>query len=241
MPKAIQIQNLRYKWPGQTDNLLEIGFLSLERGENLFVMGASGSGKSSLLSLLGGVIVPQQGVIEILGTAISRLKPSGRDIFRADHIGYIFQQFNLVPYLSVIDNVTLPCRFSERRFQQSAQNGNSPQQEAVRLLEHLGIARKEVLKKPVTELSVGQQQRVAAARALIGSPEMLIADEPTSSLDEETQEAFIELLFRECKEVQSTLVFVSHDTRFASLFDRTVRLESLENKVTRNLVEGGAQ
>jgi putative ABC transport system ATP-binding protein len=241
MHQTIQIQNLRYKWPGQTDNLLEIDSLSLNRGEHLFLMGASGSGKSSLLSLLGGVIVPQQGSLEILGTTINELKASQRDAFRADHMGYIFQQFNLVPYLSMIDNVTLPCRFSEKRFQRSAQNGNSPQQEAVRLLEHLGITGKELLRKPVTELSVGQQQRVAAARALIGSPEVLIADEPTSSLDEDTQGAFIELLFQECKEANTTLVFVSHDTRFARLFGRTVKLESLENKVTQNLVEGGAQ
>lgn len=239
MPHTITIQNLRYKWPGQAENLLEIDALSVDRGEHLILMGASGSGKSSLLSLLGGVIIPQEGSLDILGTRVNELRAAQRDIFRADHMGYIFQQFNLVPYLSVLDNITLPCRFSERRFQRTLEREGSPQKEAIRLLEHLDLSGKELQNKAVTELSVGQQQRVAAARALIGSPEILIADEPTSSLDEDLQEAFLELLFKECKAEATTLVFVSHDPRFGRLFDRTLKLESLSNQVTRRLVEGG--
>ena len=240
MKSAAQIERLSYKWPGQKQNLLDIEKLVLGSGERLFLMGASGSGKSTLLSLLGGVIVPQHGSISVLGTNICALKNSERDEFRANHLGFIFQQFNLVPYLSVIDNVTLPCRFSEKRFKNCQEGGSNPKQEAIRLLNHLGISGDEILNKSVTELSVGQQQRVAAARALIGSPEIVIADEPTSSLDANTQEAFIQLLFQECKVQNTTLVFVSHDIRFSKLFDRTIQLKATENNFTQELVEGGA-
>lgn len=240
MSGIIRIEKLQYRWPKQDFNLLEIDHFEVNQGESLFLMGASGSGKSTLLSLLGGVIVPQKGSIEILGEDITLLRPSDRDKFRADHMGYIFQQFNLVPYLSVIDNTTLPCRFSEKRFHNCSQNGMHPNEEAKRILDHLGITGKDNLHKPVTELSVGQQQRVAAARALIGAPEILIADEPTSSLDADAQEAFIQLLFQECKAQNTTLVFVSHDTRFATLFDRSMKLQGSGNKATQMLMEGGA-
>lgn len=240
MPDIIQIQNLSYKWPGQMHDLLDIPEFSVKKGESLFLMGVSGSGKSTLLSLLGGVIVPQNGGISVLGKDITQLSNAQRDEYRANHMGFIFQQFNLVPYLSVLDNVTLPCRFSENRYHKSTPKGKHPNEEAQRLLEHLGIFGDEMLNKPVTELSVGQQQRVAAARALIGSPEILIADEPTSSLDAEAQEAFIQLLFQECKNQNTTLVFVSHDTRFAQLFSRTVRLISKDKLATQLIEEGGA-
>lgn len=239
MSEIISIKNLAYKWPGMKENLLEMPEFSVKKGESLFLMGASGSGKSTFLSLLGGVIVPQTGKIEVLGKDITQLGNAERDEFRANHLGFIFQQFNLVPYLSVIDNVTLPCRFSEIRFKKCTANGKLPNDEAKRLLEHLGISGEELLNKPVTELSVGQQQRVAAARALIGSPEILIADEPTSSLDADAQEAFIQLLFQECKAQNSTLVFVSHDTRFARFFTRTTQLISKDKSATQNIVEGG--
>ena len=239
MSKAIEIKNLEYKWPGQKQNLLEIDTLTVKHGERLFLMGASGSGKSTLLSLLGGVIIPQKGAVHVLGANIAELSNSQRDEFRANHLGFIFQQFNLVPYLSVIDNVTLPCRFSEKRYHKSSEKGNHPNEEAVRLLNHLGINGNELLKKSVTELSVGQQQRVAAARALIGAPELLIADEPTSSLDADAQEAFVQLLFQECKVQNTTLVFVSHDVRFSHLFDRTIKIKMRQNNSSQIYSEGG--
>lgn len=198
MTHTIQLRDLNYRWPGQEEDLLKIPKLQVGTGERLFLMGPSGSGKSTLLSLLGGVILPQKGLVEILGKDITRMKASERDKYRGDHLGYIFQQFNLVPYLSIIDNVTLPCRFSQARLEKIKSKGSSPSEEALRLLDHLGISGKEMWRKPVTELSVGQQQRVAASRALLGSPELIIADEPTSSLDADVQEAFIKLLFQEC-------------------------------------------
>jgi putative ABC transport system ATP-binding protein len=171
-----------------------------------------------LLSLLAGVTVPQAGSVAVLGQRISELGPAQRDRFRADHLGYIFQMFNLIPYLSVIDNVTLPLRFSPRRRKRLS----DPAGEAKRLLAHLGMD--ELLDRPVTELSVGQQQRVAAARALIGSPEIVLADEPTSSLDRANSEKFVQLLFDECDRDRTTLVFVSHDHTLAQLFDRSITL-----------------
>lgn len=217
---TVHIQSLSYRWPGAKAPAIEFEELLLGDKERLFIQGASGSGKSTLLSLLAGVLVPDRGEVTVLGQSMSQLTASARDHFRSNHLGYIFQQFNLVPYLSVIENVTLPLRFSKER----AKRLSDPGEEAVRLLRHLGMASDDLLDRSVTELSVGQQQRVAAARALIGSPALVIADEPTSALDAANRESFIDLLFRECDTEGSALVFVSHDAGLAPLFDRTVKL-----------------
>jgi putative ABC transport system ATP-binding protein len=174
--------------------------------------------------LLAGVVTPQHGTVRVLGRDLAALRAAARDRFRADHIGYIFQLFNLIPYLSVIENVCLPCGFSARRRARATRAGRSVEGEAARLLEHLEMGGAEVLCRPVTELSVGQQQRVAAARALIGAPELMIADEPTSSLDADRRAAFLGLLFRECERESTTLIFASHDASLAPLFDRTMEV-----------------
>ncbi|MBT8440650.1 MAG: ATP-binding cassette domain-containing protein [Gammaproteobacteria bacterium] len=224
---AISVNDLRYRWRKGHADVLDIPSWKVAKGEHIFIRGASGSGKSTLLALLAGVLLPQQGDNQILDKYVNRLSASQRDHFRADHIGFVFQLFNLIPYLSVIENVILPCRFS--RFRKSKVNacGRSLEQEAIRLLNHLDMAGDKLLHRPVTELSVGQQQRVATARALIGSPEIVIADEPTSALDSEMREAFIELLFQECRESGSTLLFVSHDRQLESLFRHHIPLEEL--------------
>lgn len=217
------MSNISYTWPRQQTPALTLSGLKVESNERLFVHGASGSGKSTLLSLLAGVIKPQQGSITILNRRIDRMSGPERDCFRAHHIGYIFQQFNLVPYLTVVENVTLPLRFSKQRADKTKARAQHPANEARRLLERIGLT-EDLLHRPVTDLSVGQQQRVAAARAMIGSPEVVVADEPTSALDADNRESFIELLFAECREAESTLVFVSHDTALAPLFDRSISL-----------------
>jgi putative ABC transport system ATP-binding protein len=216
--QSIVLESVRFGWSGPDQTDLKIDNLRIRAGERLFMEGPSGSGKSTLLSLLAGVATPQEGSVTVLGQRIGELGASRRDRFRADHIGYIFQMFNLIPYLSVIDNVTLPLRFSPRRRKRLS----DPAEEAKRLLAHLGMG--DLLSRPVTELSVGQQQRVAAARALIGSPEIVLADEPTSSLDRVNSEKFIQLLFEECDRDRTTLVFVSHDHTLAQLFDRSITL-----------------
>lgn len=223
--QAILLSAVRFAWRPEDGHLLDISQLAIRRAQRVFIAGPSGSGKSTLLGLLAGVSVPQSGQIRVLGQHLERMTGPQRDRFRADHLGVIFQMFNLIPYLSVVENVTLPCHFSRRRYERANTNGGLTV-EAVRLLSRLGIS-DPLLNRPVTELSVGQQQRVAAARALIGAPELIIADEPTSSLDAGHRRSFIRLLFEACEKATSTLIFVSHDTGLAPLFDHTVRLAEI--------------
>ncbi|MGB5832892.1 MAG: ATP-binding cassette domain-containing protein, partial [Thiohalocapsa sp.] len=174
---VVALRDLRFCWRRGGPDVLVLDRLDVQPGERLFIEGPSGSGKSTLLGLLAGVTQPRQGRVDVLGTRLDQLDGAARDRFRADHIGVIFQLFNLISYLSIIDNVTLPCHFSKRRKAQALARSLSLPAEARRLLAHLDLTEPELLARPVTELSVGQQQRVAAARALIGSPELLIADE----------------------------------------------------------------
>lgn len=219
----VALEDLRFAWEPDAPAVIDIGELRVARGERVFVAGPSGCGKSTLLALLTGVATPQHGAVEVSSTRLDRLGGAARDRFRADHVGMIFQQFNLIPYLSVTENVMLPCRFSRQRRARALDRSASVKAEAERLLRRLELG-PELACKRVTELSVGQQQRVAAARALMGAPALVIADEPTSSLDADLREAFIDLLFGECAENGTTLVFVSHDVSLATSFDRTIDL-----------------
>ncbi|MBO6688410.1 MAG: ABC transporter ATP-binding protein [Henriciella sp.] len=221
----VRITDLRFSWPGQPP-LLDVSTFQLNAGERLFLRGPSGSGKSTLLGLIAGVLEAGQGEISVLGHDMTKLSGSQRDQVRADHLGVIFQLFNLVPYLSVVQNVILPCRFSKRRQNEVAAAGGADQ-EARRLLAQLGLDDPDLLARNVTDLSVGQQQRVAAARALIGNPSLIIADEPTSALDADTRDRFIDLLSREAQKTNAALLFVSHDGGLASLFDRALDLSEI--------------
>ena len=185
-----------------------------------------------MLGLLGGVQKPNRGSIQLLDQDLSTLSASARDRFRVDHTGYIFQQFNLLPFLSVRENVELPCHFSKLRASRAVQRHGSVDNAAAVLLAHLGLDETSLLERRAGDLSIGQQQRVAAARALIGQPELVIADEPTSALDADAREVFLELLFAECRAADSSLLFVSHDQSLARLFDRSLSLAEL-NKATR--------
>jgi putative ABC transport system ATP-binding protein len=223
----IKLEELSFSWSVGLVPILQIEYLVIEPGEKVFIKGPSGSGKSTLLNVLAGVLVPQLGEVKILDQRMTSMTSANRDRFRADHIGVIFQMFNLIPYLSIAENVTLPCRFSSRKFQNTTEQGGGPAQEANRLLRALNLSNPELLDRRVTDLSVGQQQRVAAARALIGRPDLVIADEPTSSLDADQRESFLELLFDECSKSGATLVFVSHDASLASLFHKVVDIRQI--------------
>lgn len=203
--------------------VLDIPVLDIRAGEHVFLVGPSGSGKTSLLNLLGGVAEPEAGSVRLFGTDLGTLRPAARDALRADRIGFIFQQFNLLPWLSAIANVTLACRFSARRREATATEGG-PEATARRLLGDLGL---EDVERPAAELSVGQQQRVAAARALIGGPDLVIADEPTSALDTANRMRFLDLLSSACRNAGATLVFVSHDAALADAFDRTLDMREI--------------
>ena len=217
----IEVQQLEFAWESGQTPVLSIASFKVFEQERVFIKGPSGCGKSTLLSLLGGVMLPQSGEIRILDQSLIGLSRGGRDHFRADHIGFVFQMFNLIPYLSVMDNVTLPCRFSERRRQRAADQ-STVENEALRLLDHLDLNDNTIKAKAVTDLSVGQQQRVAVARALIGSPEIVIADEPASALDTDLRDAFIRLLMADCNAHGTTLLFVSHDGGLSPHFDRVI-------------------
>lgn len=225
---SITLSDITYTWPGNRAPTLSIPHFSIQSGEHVFLHGPSGSGKSTLLSLIAGITVPQSGKVTVLDTTLNTLSTSQRDLFRANHIGFIFQQFNLIPYLSVIDNVLLPCRFSPQRRQQAAQSGLSLPEAAAHLLTQLNLTEK-YWQEDITKLSIGQQQRVAAARALIGAPDIIIADEPTSALDEHNQQQFLETLQSACKAANTTLLFISHDMRIASRFDRAIALADINS------------
>lgn len=219
---AVLLENTQFAY-GTGPAVLRIADLRIERGEKLFIFGPSGSGKTTLLGLLAGVLKADSGRVQVLGTDLGSVSNRRRDALRAAHIGYIFQMFNLIPYLSVQENIVLPCRLSAER---RARLGDVTADDAARGLAdalHIG----ELLNERVTKLSVGQQQRVAAARALIGSPELIVADEPTSALDSDRREQFLGLLFERCVAADATLVFVSHDRQLEHMFDRAVSLTDL--------------
>ncbi|UTW14281.1 ABC transporter ATP-binding protein [Marinobacterium rhizophilum] len=226
MIPAVEIEGLGFAWRPGVD-VLDIPRLRLQQGERLLVQGPSGSGKSTLLNLIGGIVAPTRGQIRLLGQSVQDLGGAARDRFRADHLGVIFQLFNLLPYLSVLDNVVLPCHFSALRRQRVLARASSQKEEAVRLLARLQLAQPELLGRRVATLSIGQQQRVAAARALMGAPEIIVADEPTSALDSSNRDAFINLLLQECAEQGTTVLFVTHDATLARHFDRTLVLNAL--------------
>jgi putative ABC transport system ATP-binding protein len=214
---VIDIEPLRFAWgPGAPDTLV-LGRLHVDAGQTVFLHGPSGCGKSSLLGLLAGVLAPHSGSVALLGQDWAALKAGQRDAFRADHVGVVFQQFNLLPYLSVLDNVTLPCRFSALR-RSRCQASGGPEAAAQNWLERMALPA-PLWGRRADALSVGQQQRVAAARALMGQPELILADEPTSALDAALRDDFMDTLLQAARDAGSTLVCVSHDPQQAARFD----------------------
>lgn len=224
---VVALRGVEFGWTPRGAALLRVDALEVLPGERLLLRGPSGSGKSTLLQLMAGVLVPRTGTVELLGQGLPGMTGVRRDRLRADHVGFVFQLFNLIPYLTVVQNVTLPCLFSARRRARATVASGSVEAEARRLLGRLGLSDPELLERPVTALSVGQQQRVAAARALLGAPELVIADEPTSALDAARRDDFMTLLLEACAARGSTLVFVSHDERLAGRFDERLSLPAL--------------
>ena len=186
------------------------------------LLGASGTGKSTLLSLISGTLLPDQGSVEIAKTEITKLSASARDRFRAEQLGVIFQQFNLLPFGSVADNILLPLRFAPIR----RNRVKDAKSEVARLCAALGLP-VDIGREKASSLSVGQQQRVAVARALIGHPPLIIADEPTSALDINSQDAFLDLLFTQAQTQGTSVVLVSHDERLGPRFDRILHMEEI--------------
>lgn len=225
---AIRLSQIRFQYPGSDKTILDIESLEILSGDKVFLHGPSGSGKSTLLEILAGILPVQHGQMEILGSPLHTYETSTKDRFRSDHIGYIFQSFNLLPYLNVLENILLPLSFSPTRKNKTP----DPEARARELCDKLGIL--ALIEQPVHQLSIGQQQRVAAARSLIGSPEILLADEPTSALDFDHRERFLKLLFEVTSEQKTSVIFVSHDHSLKHLFDRHVSLIEINRASQRS-------
>ena len=218
---AVRIDGLTYRYDKSSpENDIAIPNWQLCRGEQVFLQGESGSGKTTLLNLLAGVLTPNEGTIELSGTPFSTLSARKRDKFRANHIGVVFQQFNLIPYLSVWENIALSAYFSSTSQAQLKDR-------ALSLIEQLKLPA-DVINSPASELSVGQQQRIAIARALINTPGLLLVDEPTSALDASARDAFMKMLLMLCQERETTLIFVSHDMALKPFFTNHTEIAKLK-------------
>ena len=224
--ELVTVERMRFRWPGSEEVCLDVPHFAMARGDGVFLFGPSGCGKSTFLALLTGVQTCQHGTVALGGQAWSALRPADRDRFRADRVGYLFQTFNLLPYLSALDNVLLPCRFSPVRAARARQQAGSVRAAGEGLLRRMRLA-PALWKQSAARLSVGQQQRVASARALIGSPDLVVADEPTSALDRASKDVFLDLLLSECEQAGSGLILVSHDESLAGRFRRRVALPDL--------------
>lgn len=220
--ETIRLDSLRFYWSKVADFKIYIPKLEIGRGEKVLLLGESGSGKTTLLSLICGFLSPISGDIFLNEQKLNDLKANKKDQFRSDNIGIIFQQFNLLPYANVIDNITLPLYFSKNRDSRVTNHREA----ALNLCRSLQLSESTIAMQ-ANKLSVGQQQRVAVARALIGNPSLIIADEPTSSLDASTQKKFLDLMFRQIEEHKSTLLMVSHDASISNYFDRTINIKDI--------------
>lgn len=206
-----------YRLPHKEVAVLRDASLSVAPGELVAVIGRSGAGKSTLLNVLGGIDEPEAGEVRILGQSIFKLPPSRRTALRASSVGYVFQAYHLLPEMSVLENVMLPAmaigRLSRREMRERA----------LGLLEKAGLAGRAT-HRPL-ELSGGEQQRAAVARALMNSPALILADEPTGNLDRATGGTVLDLLFSLARTRGSALVIVTHDPAVAARCDRTLSLE----------------
>ena len=215
-PPAIALQSLVHAWPGQAP-LIHIEELQLQQGQHLFIQGPSGCGKSTLLSLLAGVQQVQQGTCQVLGHQLTQLNSVQRDRLRGEHMGVIFQQFNLLPFLDAQANALLPTQLFPSRAAAATHAFGSSVLQAQSLAQSLGLPQ-SLWHQPVHQLSVGQQQRVATVRALMGQPQLIIADEPTSALDDANQLEFLDLLLDTAAQQGASVVMVSHNARLADRF-----------------------
>ena len=218
----IKIDTVKFYWSKKSNFKIFVPNLEIKKGEKVLLLGESGSGKTTILSLICGFLNPLSGNIFIKGKTINQLSSKTKDEYRADNIGIIFQQFNLLPYANVVDNVLLPLYFSKVR----SNNVPNKREKVIELFKQLRLP-DDITQFRASSLSMGQQQRVAVARALIGNPSLIIADEPTSSLDADAQKIFLDLMFQQISENNSTLLMVSHDRSLSDQFDRLIDINEI--------------
>lgn len=218
----IKIDTVKFYWSKKSNFKIFVPNLEIKKGEKVLLLGESGSGKTTILSLICGFLNPLSGNIFINGKTINQLSSKTKDEYRADNIGIIFQQFNLLPYANVVDNVLLPLYFSKVR----SNNVPNKREKVIELFKQLRLP-DDIIQFKASSLSMGQQQRVAVARALIGNPSLIIADEPTSSLDADAQKIFLDLMFEQISENNSSLLMVSHDRSLSDQFDRLIDINEI--------------
>ena len=223
MNEILSVKDMCFGW-SSTPLFKQTNF-SMQASDTVFLHGKSGAGKTTFLHLISGVLPIESGSIKLLNQNLSSMSAQECDRQRGDHIGYIFQMFNLMPFWSVLENVELACRFSAQKKHRAATSAGSVREAAIKLLTSLQLG--DFLHRKVFKLSVGQQQRVAIARAFIGNPPLIIADEPTSALDADLRMEFMQLLFSRVKEQGSALLYVSHDRSLSKEFSRQVSIEEL--------------
>lgn len=214
MLRLINVQKSFIEPDGSRLPVLDVARFEVAAAEQMVLVGRSGCGKTTLLHIIAGISRPDAGSVEINGLDITRLPEAGRDRFRAENMGYVFQTFNLLPGFSALENVVLGMSFARDR----ADVGR-----ARALLERVGLGHR-LTHKPAM-LSVGEQQRVAVARALANRPKLLLADEPTANVDARNQQQIIDLIRQTCSEEQVALVLVTHTPEVAEQFERVERLD----------------
>jgi len=213
----IEVQNLEFSWPRSSFNL-QIESLEIPAGEKLAIIGPSGSGKTTLLNLVAGIEIANAGSMKVLGTELKLLGDSERRDFRCSNIGFVFQQFELLDYLNVKENIALPFLINQSL---AAKKGDLDDDDSIRALaESMGIGDK--LHRHPRKLSQGEKQRVAICRALVAQPKLILADEPTGNLDPANKHRTLDLLFEQAERNGQTLIVVTHDMSIVDGFDRTI-------------------
>ena len=229
---AIHIEHLTLDFNGH--RCIDIPSLQIKQGENLLLFGENGSGKTTLLRLLCGLIRPDSGDIEVLGRPLTTMSERDKEHFRADYMGYVFQSLNLMPYLSALENILLPCGFSKRKKRYVDQQDITPEYVAYQLMAKLKLEDPMRLRHKTDQLSKGLQQRIAVARALIGNPKLILADEPASAMGNYSQKQVYELLVNHAKEHNATLVCISHHPNANQYFDHCINMKDINISAETN-------
>ena len=221
----VELKNIEmtYDDNGTKINALKLKKLSINDGEKVAFIGSSGCGKTTLFNLISGMLTPTNGNVTVEDVDLTTLTESERDLFRANHIGYIFQDFNLFPDFTVLQNVVLPMSFSKRY------SKIEMEKEAIAMLKRVGLEGKKDQK--VKTLSGGEKQRVAIARAIVNKPNVILADEPTGNLDYKNGAKIMDLILQIAKEEKATLLVITHNNSQLELFDRSINIEELNQAI----------